>query len=439
MDKRKMPWHRHPIFLTLLAGLALLVLASAVYTVALRARQLSKAAQQAHGLNETLRVASAVRSDLLLANGYRIIDGAGFDASLALSQTLENADSGVASLESALADTDVKEFNTVVEPGNEFVAAVLAHIEATRNSPSGPETLATQARLDASFTEVFGALGTERQTMLERMESINETMNQVGSTAGYGVAFLVPAIALYVFEALRRTRLRARLGEQQAHTLERRLRSVATKDIQELDDLARQIRVLRNDPANAAPDIQVRLSGMAHRISTMNNRALSVGAMVTTQVVPMHVETLIRGATRASDITGVEVHTALQDQILHGDERHLHHILVELLRNAELHGGDDIRITAYQWDDSMTISVLDNGGGLNSEVEQALFAEDELELRHKLRDGDYGAGLLATRSRAEAMGAELSYDRTGGLTQFTVRFPVSSDGNPKSPKEPATV
>lgn len=423
----RVPWYRRPLFLTILAGLALLFLASAVYTVALQARQLSQAAQEAHGLNETLRIASGVRNQLALTDTYRAIGGTGVNTTQALDVSIQSASIGLDNLQDALENEDVAEFAEVSDAGLNYVQLARDHIAAIKAAPDPSVLLPSEAAANIAFDRAADALEVNRVNTLTQMEDINENMNDVGSTAGFGVAFVVPAIALYVFEALRRTRLRVRLAESDLRALKTQQRNRATKDAAALRDIDSSIRALRSDPSVAAagPSGATRLASLESDVSQVLNRSLASGALATTSTLPVDLEQLLSTAAARSGVDP-DISLAMRNPIVETDAGHLERIVMELLRNARLHGGSDIDLSAHHWSDSVAITVMDNGGGLPDEVHQAVFLDNNLALRRRLASGEFGHGLLAVRSLAEAMGAEFRYDRTGDLTHFTVQIPVRS-------------
>lgn len=94
------------------------------------------------------------------------------------------------------------------------------------------------------------------------------------------------------------------------------------------------------------------------------------------------------------------------------DELSVEQILTNLLGNAYRHGGDDVRIDAWQDDGRVNVAVSDNGPGVDPAIEPSLF---EPFVRGSGRRHD-GAGLgLAISSRlAQAMGGSLRYERLDG-------------------------
>lgn len=432
LSAEKVPWYRRPLFLTILAGLALLFLASAVYTVALQARELSGSAQRAHGLNETLRIASGVRNQLALTDTYRAIGGTGVDTSQALEVSLESALVGLDNLEEALANDDVAGFSEVATNGTNFVRAARNHIAAIQTSADPGAVLPSESQTNSAFVLAADSLDKHRLETLDKMEEINDNMNDVGSTAGFGVAFVVPAIALYVFEALRRTRLRVRLAESDVRALRTQQQNRATKDADSLHQMTSTLDALRDDPGvTGDPRISTHLSSLEGELSHVLNRSLASGALATTSLRPVDVNLLLPDAAARSG-ADPEVTLVADNPIIETDSSHLHRIIVELLRNARIHGGEEINLSAHRWGDAMSIAVMDNGPGLPAEVEQAIFLDNNLALRQRLASGEFGHGLLAVRSLAESLGAEFRYDRTGQLSQFSVQVPIGADVNPRT-------
>jgi two-component system sensor histidine kinase KdpD len=120
----------------------------------------------------------------------------------------------------------------------------------------------------------------------------------------------------------------------------------------------------------------------------------------------------------------------------------LHHILINLLANAAVHGGDDgsIVIEGRRTPDAVLLSVRDRGPGLQAGSEARVF-ETFAQGRGSDRHGGSGLGLAIVKGFADAMGIDVnaSNDPDGGAA-FTLRFtriaPVGEASPlPASPEE----
>ncbi|MGK6319840.1 DUF4118 domain-containing protein [Sphingomonas sp. DT-204] len=116
----------------------------------------------------------------------------------------------------------------------------------------------------------------------------------------------------------------------------------------------------------------------------------------------------------------------------------LHHILINLLANAAVHGGDDgtIAIEGRRTPDAVLLSVRDRGPGLQAGSESRVF-ETFAQGRGSDRHGGSGLGLAIVKGFADAMGIDVnaSNDPDGGAV-FTLRFTgIALAGAPVPPEE----
>ena len=108
----------------------------------------------------------------------------------------------------------------------------------------------------------------------------------------------------------------------------------------------------------------------------------------------------------------------------------LHHILINLLSNAAVHGGGTGRITILgrRIPDAVELSVCDQGPGLAPDSERAVF-ETFIQGRGSDRHGGSGLGLAIVKGFADAMHVAIrAGNHADGGAVFTLRFaaPVRS-------------
>lgn len=113
--------------------------------------------------------------------------------------------------------------------------------------------------------------------------------------------------------------------------------------------------------------------------------------------------------------------------LVRADPRLLHHILINLLGNAQKYGGPGkpIGISAAMDGPAVILSVTDEGPGIPAGQEQAIF-DRFTRLEGSDRAGGTGLGLAIVRGFASAMGVEAGaanrLDRSGAT--FSLRFPA---------------
>ena len=108
------------------------------------------------------------------------------------------------------------------------------------------------------------------------------------------------------------------------------------------------------------------------------------------------------------------------------DGRRLDEVLAELLGNAVVHGGPNVRVRARRVSDEVLISVDDDGRGVPKSVLNQLSAELRPLAGVPRRRGAGLRGLAYARGVVEAMAGRLSHERTpDGRTVFTIRLPAA--------------
>ena len=115
--------------------------------------------------------------------------------------------------------------------------------------------------------------------------------------------------------------------------------------------------------------------------------------------------------------------------LVRADPTLLHHILINLLANAAVHGGacaGAIEIGGRRIRDEVTLSVRDHGPGLHPGSEAQVF-ETFAQGRGGDRHGGSGLGLAIAKGFAEAMGVGIAaHNDPGGGAVFTLRFALPS-------------
>lgn len=112
--------------------------------------------------------------------------------------------------------------------------------------------------------------------------------------------------------------------------------------------------------------------------------------------------------------------------LVRADPGLLHHILLNLLANAAIHGSEGGRITlrGTRQRDHVLLSVEDNGPGLPQGMKHRIF-ETFARGAGSDQGGGSGLGLAIAKGFADAMGVDLrASDGPGGGAVFTLEFPV---------------
>lgn len=119
-----------------------------------------------------------------------------------------------------------------------------------------------------------------------------------------------------------------------------------------------------------------------------------------------------------------------ENPLVCADPTRLRQILRNLLQNAALHGGPNIAVSVLQHDDTIQVSVMDDGPGVPTEARERVFEQ------YTQANGNPGAvmqgvgiGLYVSRLLARLMGGDLIYLRTNDQTEFRLTLRVPSRVN----------
>ena len=101
------------------------------------------------------------------------------------------------------------------------------------------------------------------------------------------------------------------------------------------------------------------------------------------------------------------------------EHRFLTHVARNLLSNASTHGGGEVLVTIEEHGPTVSITVADDGPGVDAAKVDTLFTPFVHDGSEVLLVGSVGLGLAVARLLIEAMGGTIQYSRTGGWTVFT--------------------
>jgi len=110
-----------------------------------------------------------------------------------------------------------------------------------------------------------------------------------------------------------------------------------------------------------------------------------------------------------------------------GDGVRIRQIVRNLVVNTERYGGKERRILGYAMDDTVVIEVRDDGSPLPEEARVRVFGAYESAHNTNGTTAAMGLGLNVSRTLANLMGGDLSYDHDGE-TVFRLTLPAADSG-----------
>jgi two-component system sensor histidine kinase KdpD len=217
-----------------------------------------------------------------------------------------------------------------------------------------------------------------------------------------------------------RDRLRAALLSSIGHDLRTPLTSVAAS----VDALARQYPDAAAVPLARADIARLRrfLDNLLDMVRLDSGAlAISLEAIDLTDAVASAVhdlKDLLRGVH-------IDLQVPVDLPLVRADPTLLHHVLINLLANAAIHGGDGrVAIIGKRMPDAVLLSVRDHGPGLEPGAEKRVF-DTFVQGRGSDRSGGSGLGLAIAKGFAEAMQVGISArNHPDGGAEFTLGFAI---------------
>lgn len=108
-------------------------------------------------------------------------------------------------------------------------------------------------------------------------------------------------------------------------------------------------------------------------------------------------------------------------------------IMRNLLTNAIRYGGETVRVSIERIGSVISVVVADDGEGVDSGDEHAIFQPYRGGREMKAVSGSSGLGLWIARGLAQKMDGDLTYRRHRGQTLFELTLPAGDDVEPTSP------
>jgi two-component system sensor histidine kinase KdpD len=215
-----------------------------------------------------------------------------------------------------------------------------------------------------------------------------------------------------------RDRLRAALLSSIGHDLRTPLTSVAAS----VDALARQY-----PDAAAVPLARADIARLRRFLDNLLDMVRIDSGALAISIEPVDLTDAVASAVHDLKDLLRGVHIDLQVPVdlplVPADATLLHHVLINLLANAAIHGGAGrVAIIGHRVPDAVTLSVRDHGPGLEPGSERRVF-DTFVQGRGSDRSGGSGLGLAIAKGFAEAMQVGISArNHSEGGAEFTLRF-----------------
>ena len=297
--------------------------------------------------------------------------------------------------------------------------------------------------LAAAFNGLRDILIPYRDQIASVLAAERGDAGRVARAAGFGVAFLVPAMAILMFRSI--LHRRQKQADLEA-SLEREQALGRVRD-EMLSSLSHELRTPLTAIYGFA--LTMREEGFVDRRYAADTTDLIIGEagrlgrMVDDLLVAAKGETDVL-AFQTDDVDIVrEIHQALtpfehEDRrpkivvapgVVRGDRFRIRHVLTNLVANAIDHGGPSIAINGVAEGDWYHCSVVDDGVGVSEAMADKLFSRYVHEGDRPLLAGTVGLGLSVAETLLHQMGGDIRHERRDGLTIFHFRLPLAESQN----------
>ncbi|MFZ0492801.1 MAG: HAMP domain-containing sensor histidine kinase [Acidimicrobiia bacterium] len=294
---------------------------------------------------------------------------------------------------------------------------------------------AAQAR-DASFEQAYDALVSTleraQSNVAERIVSNQDSAELVALVTRVLITLLIPGAVVVAYWSIARRQLRekqvemdARLGAQRemvagvSHELNTPLTAIygfsevlLQGNVTDPDEASDLLRVINTEAAD--------LSRMVEDLLTAARLEAGELAFAAQHFDP---RSEIRSVIAPFQRAGHEVRLDCPAMIVNADRMRFRQILRNLISNAVRHGGPDITVTGSRAAGQAVFVVTDVGPGVDDETRSRLFEPFGNAGQKALVSGSVGLGLAVSKAVAIGMGGDLTYDRSSGLTSFTLTLP----------------
>ncbi len=394
---------RTAVIVTLIAGLTLVLLSTAVFSLASTTRTLSNDAEKLHIADESLRAATTARAQLALAlHGSRVDSKLGSDSSAAVSASVGEAQQALDSFNTSvnlLDNTDLR------SDGDAFLTSANASVASLDVATAEAERATIDSDLDDSYQMLIKSITAERESLLADVERADRRMGTLGNLASFVVAFLLPTSAIFIYRQLAR-RPRRQVELEHELDLERRIgrdrASALNLGLAELND--------RIETGNA--------SGIVAEAERFAAATALVYGQHTYDVARVDLATELEAIAAASPETQPSISSEHVPVLI--DVKALHIAIHALIETATDQNANRVHLNGRNAPAAGKIDVLSDGEPIPAlTIRDALLESNELTAA----SSPLQRQLVLVRTLLEGMGARLKYEPGSEHQKFEITLP----------------
>lgn len=294
-----------------------------------------------------------------------------------------------------------------------------------------------------------------RERNQEHVSSVQRDLGRVATATRFMVAFIAPAIVVWlIFRAMRRrqraVQLRSELArERELHQKKNSFLAAASHQIKTpLSTVVGYAELLRDSSRDFSAGVRQEMieimADQSRETAHVVDDILVAGRSDFGELLLVDEEVDVRALVESAISglgSGLRSHLVISgNATVQADRRWTSQIVRNLLRNAANFGGENILVSISRSTRMVAVAVSDDGPGLDGSIpEDALF---NAYYDYRQLDGGtptMGLGLSVARTLARHMGGDLTYTRLDGRSTFELTLPVGADTPVSEPLPDLTV
>jgi signal transduction histidine kinase len=437
------------IGVTLVVGLAMLLVLGLVFSVAYGSRRITTSAAALHDADEALRSATVARAQLALAVHMGAVDRQfGTNSSQAQQVSLEEAELALADFDTAIGrldDAGLVGNDDLRSAVGEFAASASHVLESLGSGDVSTARAVSEARLTSDFGVLSSRLVEVRDGLGTSVSHSDQLLGRIGNVARFLVAFFIPAAVILIYRELarrqhRQRELETRLeAERQLGAARERFIANASHELRTpLTSILGMAMVLaENDAIRGDPTAAEMLDiivGESDDLARMVEDLLTVARLDAGALHYSFDDVAIAEEVAAlvEPLRLVDMHVTVrcEEALVRVDRLRLRQVLRNLLSNARKYGGPNVRVEGRVDGRTFVCVVADDGEGIPEEIAGRLFQRFIHQGHQTASTESVGLGLSIVHALTNGMGGSVVHERIAGETRFVLRIPLAAGEDP---------
>ena len=431
---------------------SLLLAVALVFSGASGAAAIANSSRQLNWATSAAASAGVVRAATAQAVVFAVDHQLGVTEAPAVEAAVGEAEEGLRNLRSIIAAAPEGVAATHLEALVAYEDAATSTVAlAAQGRPSDADA-AQRGDLTTTYRTTAEGLGAMQATLAADIADAEATAGRVALTARTLATFLLPVAAILIYRRLagrelerRKTAMRTKLAaaEHLSRAKDEFIAGMSHELRTPLTSICGFSDYLLDTPdATAAEvrDVIGLIHGESAELARMVDDLLVAGRLDADALMvrPRHVDLRreIDDVVAPFRRAGHHIRIHGEHPAVFADPGRVRQIMRNLVSNAVKHGGDDIEISLMTIGDAVECTVVDSGDGVDPAIAPRLFDRFVHDGKTTLLTGSAGLGLAISRSLARHMGGDLTYDRYGHWTAFSMTLPATNPATASSTAEP---